>query len=350
MGKLHLRGVTELKDRHGKTRYRFRLKRRKACYLPGSGPGDPVFDAAYQVALATPASGVAPTTLTTVDQLVSAYLISARYDALAKRTRDARRRILMRFAAQHGETLHAYWSPALITEKIETMMDRPAAAKNLVKALSAMWTWAVKAGHAEANPTMGVQRPSWTPTPIHSWTEEEIARFEAHWAVGTRERLAFALLLHLAQRQVDVCGLGPQHIIDGRYMRVRQSKTGAEIDVPIHTTLAACLRATPTGALVFLTTAHGASFSENGFRNAFARWVDAAALPARCTGHGLRKAGARRLAEAGCSAKQIMAVTGHKTLSEAEAYVRAAEQRLLADQAVARLPNAEVITLRTQIP
>ena len=44
----------------------------------------------------------------------------------------------------------------------------------------------------------------------------------------------------------------------------------------------------------------------------------AAGLPIDCQPHGLRKAAGRRLAEAGCTAHEIMSVLGHKTLSEAE--------------------------------
>ena len=53
--------------------------------------------------------------------------------------------------------------------------------------------------------------------------------------------------------------------------------------------------------------------------------------------HGLRKAAARQLAEAGCTSKQIMAITGHRGLSEVERYTLAAEQVILARQAIDRL-------------
>ena len=61
-----------------------------------------------------------------------------------------------------------------------------------------------------------------------------------------------------------------------------------------------------------------------------------AGLARRCKPHGLRKAAARRLAEAGCSASEIMAITGHKTLAEVERYTRAAEQEGLARRAIKR--------------
>jgi enterobacteria phage integrase len=64
--------------------------------------------------------------------------------------------------------------------------------------------------------------------------------------------------------------------------------------------------------------------------------INAAGLPKRCKAHGLRKAAARRLAEAGCSASEIAAITGHKTLAEVERYTRAADQERLARQAMQR--------------
>ena len=39
---------------------------------------------------------------------------------------------------------------------------------------------------------------------LHTWTEEEITQFEERWPNGTRERLAFALLLYTGQRGSDV--------------------------------------------------------------------------------------------------------------------------------------------------
>ncbi len=52
---------------------------------------------------------------------------------------------------------------------------------------------------------------------------------------------------------------------------------------------------------------------------------------------GLRKAAARRLAEAGCSAHQIAAVTGHRTLREIERYTQAADQVIRAEAAMAKI-------------
>ena len=61
-----------------------------------------------------------------------------------------------------------------------------------------------------------------------------------------------------------------------------------------------------------------------------------AGLP-HCSAHGLRKATATALAESGASAHEVMAITGHRSISEAQRYTAAAERRRLADSAMAKL-------------
>jgi integrase len=76
---------------------------------------------------------------------------------------------------------------------------------------------------------------------------------------------------------------------------------------------------------------------------ALRKWCDEAYLP-ECSGHGLRKACARRLAEAGATAPEIMSITGHKTLAEVQRYIAEANRELMADSAMNKLmtrPNGE---------
>ncbi|TPV98201.1 MAG: Tyrosine recombinase XerC [Beijerinckiaceae bacterium] len=67
-----------------------------------------------------------------------------------------------------------------------------------------------------------------------------------------------------------------------------------------------------------------------GVGNEFRDWLRRAGLPEKLSLHGLRKAAATRMAQAGCSVHEIKAVTGHKTLSEVERYTREAEKARLA--------------------
>lgn len=106
--------------------------------------------------------------------------------------------------------------------------------------------------------------------------------------------------------------------------------------IPIIPALAHALEAVPRSNLTFLVTERGAPFTTAGFGNWFRDRCDEAGLP-QCSAHGLRKLAATRLAEAGCSEREIMAITGHKSLSEVSRYTKAAEQSRLAEQAMHRM-------------
>lgn len=79
----------------------------------------------------------------------------------------------------------------------------------------------------------------------------------------------------------------------------------------------------------------------NSLGDEFRKWADAAGLP-QCSIYGLRKAGCRRLAEAGVSAPDIMAVSGHRTLAMAQKYVEASNRERGAERAIAKLQEARM--------
>ena len=189
--------------------------------------------------------------------------------------------------------------------------------------------------YLRADPTANIKLAAIDSDGFHCWTEEEISQFEAHHAIGTKPRLALALLLYTAQRRSDVVRMGRQHIKDG-VLTVKQQKTGVTLSIPVHPHLQAVFDATPSEHLTFLTTATGKPYGGDHFSRRFREWCDAAGLPQRCTPHGLRKAACRRLAEAGCSANEIMAISGHATMKELVRYTKAADQARLARNAMAK--------------
>ena len=118
-----------------------------------------------------------------------------------------------------------------------------------------------------------------------SWTEGEIAQFEAHHPVGTKPRLALALLLYTAQRRSDVVRMGRQHIRNGA-LTVKQQKTGTELPpIPVLPELQVVLNATPSEHLTFLVTTTGKPYGPNHFSESFREWVDAAG-PFQCSKAG----------------------------------------------------------------
>ena len=341
--KVNLPNLKRMRDRHGKRRVYFKPARGKLIALPPE-EDTAAFIAAYQAARegsATPppigASRVAPGT---VAALVVLYLQSPEWARQAATTKKSTRRILERLRTEHGHRPAATMQIDQVRALVRKRADKPAAANRVLKVLRALMRLAVDSGWRRDDPTREVRPVRYGKTEIPTWSEADIARFLERWPLGTREHLALSLLLYTGQRQADVVGLGPQHVRDGR-IELRQSKTGQAVAVPIHPTLAEAIAAHPARHAVYLVTADGRPFTVAGLGNWLREARAKAGMPAGMSPHGLRKAAARRLAEAGCSALQIQAVTGHRSLRELEVYVRQTDRVTLADAAFATLRKSE---------
>ena len=208
---------------------------------------------------------------------------------------------------------------------------KPYARRNWLKTLRAFLGFAVAEGFRSDNPTSGIKTKVPQSDGIHTWSEEEVARFEAYWPVGSKPRSAMAISLYTALRLGDAIRIGPQHIRHG-ILHVTQRKTGAKLRLPIRPELQGIIDRTQVGHLTFLINQHGAPYSDNYFVHEFRKWCNEAGLP-NCSYHGLRKTCATRLANAGASAHRIAAVTGHKSLGEVALYTRGADQLRLAQEA-----------------
>src|SRR5256885_1291498 len=101
-----------------------------------------------------------------------------------------------------------------------------------------------------------------------------------------------------------------------------------QLAIPVHAHLRGHL-AEVSDNMTFLMTELGKPFTAAGFSHWFRARCDEAGLP-HCSAHGLRKAAARRLAEAGCTEHEIAAITGHASLREIARYTKAADQQRLA--------------------
>jgi integrase len=201
----------------------------------------------------------------------------------------------------------------IVERMLATKAATPHAAKSFLKTLRGMVAVALQVGLCESDPTVGIRvKVRATAQGFRTWAEDDIAAFEAAYPIGTRARLAFALLLFTGQRRGDVVRMGRQHV-KGGILTVRQGKTGAVVFIPVLPELQAVLAASEAGQLTFLTTATGKPFTGGSFTNWFGAVCRAAGLPLGLSAHGLRKAMCRRLAEAGCSANQIAAISGHAT-------------------------------------
>jgi integrase len=296
--------------------------------------------AAYQAAFAavdSPAAiGATRTPDGTVGQVVGQFLASPGFAAWARETQRTRRAVLERIREMHGRTLIAAVTKRDIQRLVDSKRGKPSAARNLLNYLRLLFAYARHEGFIVDDPTIGVTRPPIRTRGYETWSEEHIARFKAAHPSGTRARLALALLLGTGQRRSDVVKMGWANIHGGRIC-FRQSKTGKPLTLPIIHDLLAAIEATSRDRATFLATADGRPLKPESFTNWLRECCAKAGLPRGLSAHGLRKATCRRLAEAGATANEIMAVSGHNTMGEAARYTAAADQEHLAHAAFERM-------------
>ena len=269
------------------------------------------------------------------------YYQSRAFRTLKGGTPAMRRAILERFRERHGHLLIAAMPPKFVAAMLDSM--QPHAARNWLKALRHLMAHCIATGliAERNNPTLGIKAKVPRSDGHHTWSDEEIAQFEAHHPIGSKPRLALALALFTGQRRGDVIRMGRQHV-HGDKISVNQQKAGKPLAIPMHPALRAVLAAMPSSHLTFLTSRTGRPYAPSDFSVQFRHWCDAAGLP-HCSVHGLRKAACRRLAEAGCTPHQIMAITGHKTLAMVAHYTAAVDQERMAREAMAMLDGGEQI-------
>ena len=332
-------------DRHGKRRVRLNRKG-FSTYLTDT-PWSETFMRQYAAALdgqkvMADSIGIDRTRPNTLGALIKAYLDTPKFKSRAPETRRTQRNILENFAEDHGDKLIyqdrngrriLLLRPEHLQAIVNNMADRPFAQRNFLNTVRVMFNWAKIEGRIPSDPSADVTRDKVKTAGYATWLETDIGRFEAAHPVGTKARLAFALLLYTGQRRGDVVKLGRQNIDTG-WLIIDQGKTAggeeAHVEIPVHPKLREIIDATPTvGVKNFLVTHWGKPYTAPGFGNWFRELCDAAGC------HGL--SAHRRLAEIGCSALQIAAITGHGTLKEVSRYTKAADRKRMASEAITKL-------------
>lgn len=340
---IRLRHLHRFRDRHGRLRLYLRVPGTKPVPLPGP-EGSPEFMAAYNAAIAQltmKQPGEARTIPGSLDAVAVSFYGSATWQSLRASTQGAYRRLIEGLRAKHGTNPMRLLDALAVKRLMEEKAGTPTAANHRRRMLSLLAQHAMGLGLMDSDPTKAVDKAAYRSDGYATWSEGEIAAYRAKHPSGTVARLALELLLNTGQRRSDVVRMGPQHVRGGA-IHLRQVKTGQAVAVPILPDLAAELARIPHRHLTWLAVADGTARSPRGFYNTFRAWCDEAGIPDGRSPHGLRKACGVRLAEAGCSAHEIMAVLGHRTLAEAQRYTEEANRRRMAQtamQKVTRLAN-----------
>lgn len=340
MTRLVLHYVHEFKDRHGKVRRYFRRPGFKRLPLPGL-PGSEEFMTAYQAALSGEAAprieiGASRTKPGSVSALIARFYRSAQFAGLAKSTQATYRGIFERFRAAHGDKRVALLGRDHIRRILEAKAGTPAAANNWLRMVRLLLDFAIEEGIRSDNPARTVKGIRHTTDGHAPWSADQITAFRDHHPLGTRARLAMELLYGTALRRSDAVRVGRQMVTSG-VVRIRQQKTGEIVEVPVLPELQAAIDALPNDHLTFLVTGAGRPFTPAGFGNWFHDMCTAAGIGKGYSAHGLRKAAATRLADAGCTDHQIMAWGGWQSIKEVQRYTKAANRKKLALSAAEKL-------------
>jgi len=354
------RYVYEDVDRHGNVRlYFWRGKGHRKIRIR-EHMNTAAFHAAYQAALAASEAVQEPVPEDkrvkplTYRWLCEQFFVSADFKQLDEKTQHTRRLLLEHtwdepIAPGSTETFADFPVKRMSAKAVRVLRDRkaefPAAANMRLKAVRRVFKWALEneMGDLTVNPTREVAYLKRASQGYHTWSVEEVEQYERRHPIGTKARLALALLLYTGARRSDVVLLGRQHARGGWIKFTAQKnrkRNPVVVEVPILPALQSIIDATPTGELTFLVTDYGRPFTVAGFGGWFRERCDEAGLK-HCTAHGLRKAGASIAAENGASPHQLMAIFGWLTLKEAERYTQAARRRRMAREGMGFLIRKE---------
>jgi len=277
--------------------------------------------------------------------LVARYRETGDWLALSDATRRQRDNIFVGVLEKSGDERYRDIQKSDIVAGKNARAHTPAQARNFLDAMRGLFGWALEAEHIKIDPTAGVNNPKRNKNAegFKKWSEDEVAAYQAKWPVGTRQRVWFDVLLYTGLRRGDAVRLGPQHVSnDEATIKTEKSRFTVEVTIPIHPDLQATLDAGPTADLAFICGALGKRLKKESFGNYFKAACRAAGIDQnKKAAHGMRKVSATRLAEAGCSEYQLMAVFGWTDPKMAAHYVREANRKTLSRQAFEKQPGTK---------
>jgi integrase len=347
MPKRREKGLLREKNRHDKFVWYYREGHGPRTRIPGEF-GSPEFNAALAAAkgygagiVAAPGKGLSHRDSGSLAWLVDQFQSSSAWAATKPATQKQRRNILAHVVKENGSyavrDLDSGWVVDL--QELAAENGKTAQANAVVKVLRCLFDWATPK-HIPINIAKAVELIKRDGrVGFHSWTELELEKFEAFYPLGTRERLAYSVLLWTGQRRGDAVKFGKQHVLRNGRLFLRQGKTGNPVTIPILPELAEALAAGPVGDLCWIVGDKGNPLTADTFTGWFRQVCNKAGLP-ECSAHGLRKAAARRFALAGATLDELKAWFGWTENRTPGIYTRDADASQLADNAARRMTKA----------
>jgi integrase len=273
-------------------------------------PGSPEFIASYNEAVAqkvTPPTGVLFSTL-------QGYQASQDFRGLAERTRRDYVAKIKLIEEAFGDFPLSALSDRRTRGVFEAWRDKLATqsrrqADYAWSVLGRVLSWALDAGLVVANPCKKGGRLYRASRADKVWSLDDEANFSGR--APEHLRVPFLLALWTGQRQGDLLRL-PWSAYDGTHIRLRQSKTGIRVVIPVGAPLKAALDAAAKckKSPLILVNSEGKPWTADGFRSSWRKACAGAGIVG-LTFHDLRGTAVTRLATAGCTEAEIATITGH---------------------------------------
>jgi integrase len=272
-------------------------------------PGTPQFIASYNEAAALKVETPSGWLLS----LLQSYQASEDFRQLAQRTREDYARIIQKeiepeFSDFPLAALSDKRSRAIFMEWRDRLaLKSRRQADYAWTVLARVLSWAKNRGHIAVNPCERGGRVYRGSRAEKIWTDDD----ETQFLKSSPAHLHLPLLLALwtGQRQGDLLRL-PWSAYDGTHIRIKQSKTGARVVIPVGAPLKAVLDAASKRSTIILTTADGKPWTPDGFRASWRKACKRARIVG-VTFNDLRGTAVTRLALAECTEAEIATITGH---------------------------------------
>jgi len=274
----------------------------------------------------------------TVGDLLKRYRGSMRWRELAPSTKEKYERQMLIWRHEEDIPLKDL-QRTMLSEMRDELLDTPGIAHQFVGFAKMLFNYAIDEGLMDASPASRLKRPKLGT--IKRWPDNRIDGAIA--ALPPHMATICMLALYTGQRGSDIVKMKWSHY-NGSTMSVSQAKTGMEeaderLIIPVHPALRDHLDGLQRDSEWIVLTQGGKPWDPADMRSRARVELDRIGMQGYSL-HGLRKSAASRMAEAGCSSKEIAAILGHKTLAMVELYTKEADQARLAVQAMDKLVQA----------
>jgi integrase len=244
--------------------------------------------------------------------ILHGYQASAKFDALAERTKRDYVRIIRIIEREFGDfplsALTERAARGVFMEWRDKLAQRSRRQADYAWViLGAVLSWALDRGLVVANPCQRGGRLYRGSRRDKIWTLDD--EFAFLYRAPRHLHLALQLGLWTGQRQGDLLRL-TWSSYDGKRITLKQSKTGVPVIIPVGLPLKATLDATPKRSPIVLVNSDGKPWTPNGFRSSWRKACRGVGIVG-VTFNDLRGTAVTRLALAGATEAEIATITGH---------------------------------------